>query len=538
MSATKRMFPFAAASIGAAVLMIGATASGGKVLLAAGSGGATRRTAAAGTSLRALQQDVLTLNRQVAVLSQESNVDGIPLPNAVRSVGLQVAHVRSELAALDLGSPASMGSGEAPRSLWSTVELLRASLVPYVGRVPMATVVRQLNLRVTALETKTRSLSKNVDGHTSTKGRTVSLQTYNLQQTKRSLAALRSTTDKSLTTVSSAVNVQKKTIEGLQQENRLTAGQLEGLKRKAVQLIQISKKLDGLPGLKTKLQEIDKQVTQEESTVQKLKGQTGKLAGLRKGLGSTANQIASLSKTIAQVKGEYQTLANQAPAQGPEGAQGPAGAQGASGALGPVGPQGPSGPAGSQGATGPQGPMGAQGPQGPVGASGAQGPAGSLNGELFTADGTYSIPSGAQQLLVTLRGGGGGGDTSGAGGQQGALVEVVVTVGAGDTALNVNVGLGGAAGGSAGTNGGLSQILGGENSVAVAPGGVGAGSNASPGFASVNAAYATGVLAQDGTAGAAGIGGGDPGFPGTGGNSGTTAGTAGENGSVLIEVLN
>ncbi len=120
--------------------------------------------------------------------------------------------------------------------------------------------------------------------------------------------------------------------------------------------------------------------------------------------------------------------------QGPTGSQGavgPTGPQGSTGAAGPTGPQGPTGaqgPAGATGAvgaTGPQGPAGVQGPtgsQGPAGATGPTGPAGSggyTNMQVFTSNGTFTVPSGVTNIMVEVWGGGGGGASGSSGGTRG-----------------------------------------------------------------------------------------------------------------------
>jgi hypothetical protein len=165
------------------------------------------------------------------------------------------------------------------------------------------------------------------------------------------------------------------------------------------------------------------------------------------------------------------------------------GATGPNGATGVTGPTGPAGPTGATGVTGPTGSIGATGSAGPTGATGPSG--GKLtNGQIFTGNGTFTIPTGITALKVTVVGGGGGGNSSwglntsppaqGTGGGSGATAisyltgltpggTLAVTIGAGGTSPNSYGGLG-----AAGT-GGSSTVASGTQSISTITGGGGAG---------------------------------------------------------------
>jgi hypothetical protein len=107
------------------------------------------------------------------------------------------------------------------------------------------------------------------------------------------------------------------------------------------------------------------------------------------------------------------------PAGGDPGAPGPPGPPGPSGGdPGPPGPPGPSGPSGIQGEPGTPGPAGSSGPPGspgvpgPSGAQGEPGTPGSLgaigfHSSLRVAPGTFVVPPGVNNIVVSAIGGGG-----------------------------------------------------------------------------------------------------------------------------------
>ncbi len=166
-------------------------------------------------------------------------------------------------------------------------------------------------------------------------------------------------------------------------------------------------------------------------------------------------------------------------AQGPiglTGATGPAGPQGPIGLTGATGPQGPAGTTGATGATGATGPagaVGATGPAGATGATGAAGPAGPAgagmnNMQVFTANGTFTVPAGITTVIVEVIGGGGGGASGasggaarGCGGMGGGYGKSILTV-VPSAVHNVTIGAGGlgAPGGpcSLGSTGGTSSF--------------------------------------------------------------------------------
>ncbi len=136
--------------------------------------------------------------------------------------------------------------------------------------------------------------------------------------------------------------------------------------------------------------------------------------------------------------------------QGPAGAQG---IQGIAGATGAIGATGATGATGSQGPKGDKGDIGATGSQGPAGATGLQGPVGGMNIQVFTTNGTFTIPTGVTRIRVDIVGGGGGGGKSGSGGNGGGgggwrfgvfdvtpEVNYIVTVGSGGSGGSGNIG--------------------------------------------------------------------------------------------------
>jgi Glycine-rich domain/Collagen triple helix repeat (20 copies) len=158
-------------------------------------------------------------------------------------------------------------------------------------------------------------------------------------------------------------------------------------------------------------------------------------------------------------------------AYGTTGPQGPKGDKGDPGTPGATGPQGPIGLTGATGSTGAQGPKGDTGPAGPATIqtlgqiSGDPGPA------IFTISGTWLVPAGVDNILVTMWGGGGGGagfvnsdPTYGGGGGAGGFARATVAVTPGDT-LTVAVGAGGIGNNSTGNGGpgGNSLIVNGES---------------------------------------------------------------------------
>jgi hypothetical protein len=150
------------------------------------------------------------------------------------------------------------------------------------------------------------------------------------------------------------------------------------------------------------------------------------------------------------------SLNGQPITSGTQGPAGPAGPQGPAGPTGPQGLAGPVGATGAQGVAGPAGPTGAQGPAGVVGPIGPSGPSGpGLSGmQLFTSNGTFTVPANITGLLVELIGAGGGGGSGcsgngdfgyGGGGGGGAYTKTFLSVTAGAN-YNVKVGAGGTGG--------------------------------------------------------------------------------------------
>ena len=246
------------------------------------------------------------------------------------------------------------------------------------------------------------------------------------------------------------------------------------------------------------------------------------LPSLTAALGSDAKEIAALTRAVASLTSNYQTLAARAPVAGPQG---------------PTGPPGPQGPTGAQGAEGPAGPPG---PQGPAGASGT----------LIATPGsyTYTVPPGVQTLIVYVQGGGGGGEGAAAdgaqsnGGGQGGLCEVMLPVVPGDV-VSGTVGAGGVGGsavGNAGTSGQDSTALLNGSQVADVQGGGGGGSAGAGvgGTANLTGAPIV-VLDATGIPGTDTTGGGVQGALGSGGAPGVAGGSGGSggNGYVFIEAV-
>lgn len=224
--------------------------------------------------------------------------------------------------------------------------------------------------------------------------------------------------------------------------------------------------------------------------------------------------------------------------QGPAGPAGASGPQGPQGVAGPIGPQGPTGPAGPSGPAGPQGVAGLQGNPGTTGPTGPPGPTFlqlTGNQQNYTASGTFTVPSGVNNVLVTLwGGGGGGGDADGAGisggyagggGGGGAYVRAIVQVTPGQS-YSVVVGNAGQTncGEQPGASGGASSFAG-----VSANGGGGGG---------VACAQGVGCGTAGGGGGGAGAtqGGAVFSFPGQPGQTGspTTGGAGGASGSEVL----
>lgn len=180
-----------------------------------------------------------------------------------------------------------------------------------------------------------------------------------------------------------------------------------------------------------------------------------------------------------------------------------------------------------QGPAGPAGASGPAGPTGPAGATGATGPAGP-GAEMFLSSGTYTVPSGVEEIEVRVWGGGGGGGAGAGfggsgGGGGGAFITGFLPVAACGGSVTVNVGTGGKGGssGSSGTPGGTSYVTCSSNGIAADGGGGGAGNTASGGGgAAGQAGKTTGANLIRSTAGTDGSG--------SGGSSG---GAGGENGA-------
>lgn len=238
-------------------------------------------------------------------------------------------------------------------------------------------------------------------------------------------------------------------------------------------------------------------------------------------------------------------------ATGPMGMPGLDGADGADGEPGPPGPTGPQGATGATGAQGPQGDpgatgaTGAQGPMGPPGISSDPGDEGgfepiflgipgqvmsaltdggggqSADVQVFTANGTWTKPTGAKRVHVQCWGGGGGGGGgatggvanggNGAGGGGGAYIDHWYE--AGDLAASVSVTVGAATGnaatsadgatGNPSSFGTLMQAFGGGGGRR----GVSDGSPGGGGGGGLHGAGTVGSLTQGGAGGGPGAGG-------------------------------
>ncbi|MDA9563861.1 collagen-like protein [Flavobacteriales bacterium] len=137
---------------------------------------------------------------------------------------------------------------------------------------------------------------------------------------------------------------------------------------------------------------------------------------------------------------------------GPTGPTGTAGAQGIAGPTGAAGTNGVTGPTGAQGIIGP---TGASGTNGLIGPTGPTGPAASGGGfsnmQVFTSNGTFTLPAGISTIMVEVIGGGGGGGGGntgtgfGGGGMGGGYGKSYLTVTPG-TNHSVVVGSGGTGG--------------------------------------------------------------------------------------------
>jgi len=180
-------------------------------------------------------------------------------------------------------------------------------------------------------------------------------------------------------------------------------------------------------------------------------------------------------------------------------------------------------------------------------------------GLIFTSSGTYAIPLNATNIVATLFAGGGGGGgghsgTNGGGGGGGGQILQCLLLPANGT-ITVSIGVGGAAGTAAPSNGGaaadttVSQSAsatvcdagGGAGGTAGSGGGVGTGgaggSAASPTTgATIEEFITNGTAGSNGTSGAGGAGAGLGLFGGNGGAPGA-AGVSGSGGMVLIRAF-
>lgn len=154
-----------------------------------------------------------------------------------------------------------------------------------------------------------------------------------------------------------------------------------------------------------------------------------------------------------------------------------------------------------------------------------------INAEVFTANGTFTIPAGITKIKATVIGGGGGGRGSGNGGAGGnsslaSGTETITTVTGNGGGAGTNAG-GSGAGGSAtngdlnfsGSNGGVGSTSGCANDTG---GGGGSGAGSSNGESGLNGARtgigAPGFLGGGGGTASAGTGYGNGGASGVGGN--------------------
>jgi hypothetical protein len=149
----------------------------------------------------------------------------------------------------------------------------------------------------------------------------------------------------------------------------------------------------------------------------------------------------------------------------------------------------------------------------------------SLSAQVFTSNGTFTIPTGVTKLKITVvggGGGGGGGTVGGGGGAGGAAISYLSSLTPGNT-LSVTIGASGTGGASgvAGTDGGTSSVASGTQSITTisTTGGGGGGAGQNPGG-----------LGGTGTNGTLNLGGGD----GAGGVLGCTTTPGGNGGSSLL----
>jgi hypothetical protein len=156
---------------------------------------------------------------------------------------------------------------------------------------------------------------------------------------------------------------------------------------------------------------------------------------------------------------------------------------------------------------------------------------GSINGQVFTAGGTFTIPAGITSLKVTVVGGGGGSGASlgavdafactGGGGGGGTAISYLTGLTPGNT-LTVTIGAGGTAGPSSAGNGGTggsSTVASGTQTITTI---TGAGGSGSLGAASTLTAGGAGGSGSNGTINLTGSGG-SVSFPGTFSSSSLTA---------------
>ena len=175
--------------------------------------------------------------------------------------------------------------------------------------------------------------------------------------------------------------------------------------------------------------------------------------------------------------------------------------------------------------------------------------------EVFTASGTFTIPTGITRVKVTIVGGGGGGGGSlnggccdpdydgGGGGGGGAAVKWLTSLTPGNT-LTVTRGAGGTGGnssGTGGTSGGTSSVASGTETittVSATGGAVGSGSSGDPGAGGDGASGDLNMRGSDGTFASSGPGNGGSSIMGgfvygyTGGRSGFAYGGGGGGGKV------
>lgn len=149
-------------------------------------------------------------------------------------------------------------------------------------------------------------------------------------------------------------------------------------------------------------------------------------------------------------------------------------------------------------------------------------------GQVFTSNGTFTIPSGITAVKVTVVGGGGGSGGSasagstGGGGGGGTSIQYLTSLTSGNT-LTVTVGAGGTAGSSsptAGGTGGTSSVASGTQTITTVSATGGAGT-------------ATGNTNRNGAAGGVGSGG-SVNIGGGGGGSGVNNGFGGTGGSSTL----